>query len=66
MTKEEMAEGLAKGRSLTQEEWAVKSEIQAVDELIAEGKAIATPWTYSDNFQCYFRKIVSTRLDEEL
>lgn len=57
MTKEEMAKGLAAGRTLTQEEWADKTEIKAVDELIAEGKAKATPWEYKDNFQCKRRKV---------
>jgi len=57
MTKDEMAKGLAAGRRLTQEEWADPAEIRAVDELIAEGKATATPWEYRDGFQCERRII---------
>lgn len=57
ITKKEMEEGLAKGRTLIQEEWADKREIAFVDELIAEGKAEATPWEYKDNFQCRRRRI---------
>lgn len=57
MTKEEMAEGLARGRSLIQEEWADPAEIAAVDDLIAEGKATATPWEYLDGYQCERRRI---------
>ena len=57
MTKEEMAAGFARGRSLTQEEWAHPLEIKWVDELIAEGKATAEPWNYHDNFQCEKRRI---------
>jgi hypothetical protein len=52
MTKDEMARGLAAGRTLTQEEWAHPSERAWVDELVAAGSAIATPWKYRDNFQC--------------
>jgi hypothetical protein len=58
MTKEEMLEGLLAGRKLIQEEWSDKSEIQAVDELVAEGKAFATKWEYRDNFQCEMRSVV--------
>lgn len=58
MTKEEMKIGLLNGRILNQEEWAEKTEIQAVDELVSEGIAIATEWKYSGNFQCEYRKIV--------
>lgn len=57
MTKEEMKLGLVAGRTLIQEEWAARDEIEAVDELIFEGIATATPWTYSGNFQCEFRKV---------
>lgn len=58
MTKEQMAEGLARGRTLTQEEWAHPNEIKWLDELIAEGKAKVTrEWSYHDNFQCSFRKV---------
>ena len=58
MTKEEMREGLMAGRTLTQEEWADLSEISAVDELIAEGAAVSTPWEYKDNFQCARRLVI--------
>lgn len=57
MTKEEIRGGLARGRTLIQEEWAHSSEIQWVDELISEGAAISTPWEYKDNFQCEQRRI---------
>lgn len=57
MTKDEMAKGLASGRSLTQEEWATPDEIQAVDELGAEGLATVGPWEYKDGFQCERRII---------
>ena len=57
MTKDEMATGFARGRTLTQEEWAHPKEIEWVDELIADGKATATNWQYRDNFQCEMRKI---------
>ena len=57
MTKSEMAEGLAAGRTLIQEEWANSDEIEWVDELIAEGRAVATPWEYRDGFQCLRRRI---------
>lgn len=59
MTKEVIAEGLAKGRQLIQEEWADTEEIKWVDELIAEGKAKATPWEYSGGFQCERRLITA-------
>lgn len=57
MTKGEMAEGLARGRTLIQEEWASPQEIKWVDELITEGKAKATPWEYKDSFQCERRRV---------
>lgn len=57
MTKEQMAEGFARGRTLTQEEWANPAEIQWIDELIAEGRARAEPWAYHPNFQCEKRKV---------
>ena len=58
MTKAEMKEGFAKGRTLTQEEWSKPEEIKAVDELIAEGKCeVIRDWAYHDNFQCEFRKV---------
>lgn len=52
MTKDEMRDGLRNGKRLTQEEWSTPAEIRAVDELVAEGIAQATPWEYSDTFQC--------------
>lgn len=58
MTKEEMRTGLAQGRRLVQEEWAHPLEKRWVDELVAEGAANATPFTYIPNFQCA-RRIVS-------
>lgn len=57
MTKAEIAEGLAKGRTLIQEEWSTREEIQAVDDLVADGVAVSTPWQWHDNFQCERRKI---------
>jgi hypothetical protein len=59
MTKEEMEIGLAMGRTLIQEEWADKNEIEFVDELIAKGKVKSTPWEYKDNFQCERRRITA-------
>ncbi len=64
MTREEMVAGFAKGRMLTQEEWAHPSEKQWVDELIAEGRATATPWRYHDNFQCAMQKVTGTKKED--
>lgn len=61
MTKEEMRAGLATGRTLIQEEWADPEEIIAVDELVAEGAATATPWEYKDTFQCKRRRVSGMR-----
>lgn len=58
MTKEEIKLGLSAGRRLIQEEWSSAEEIRAVDELVAEGLAIATPWAYRDGFQCEMRSVV--------
>lgn len=58
MTRKEMEAGLAAGRRLIQEEWADSSEINAVDQLVSEGKAQATPWQWKDNFQC-MRRIIT-------
>ena len=58
MTKQEIAIGPRQGRRLCQEKWADQAEIKAVDELIAEGLAVATDWEYSDNFQCARRYVV--------
>lgn len=58
MTKEQMREGFARSRTLTQEEWAHPSEIAWIDELVAEGAATVTaPWEYKDGFQCQRRRI---------
>ena len=61
MSKDEMAAGLALGRTLTQEEWAHPLERRWVEELIAEGKATATPWRYHDNFQCQMRRVTGIK-----
>ena len=61
MSKEEMANGFAKGRTLTQEEWAHPKENEWIEELIKEGKCKATPWKYHDNFQCEMRKVAGIR-----
>ena len=61
MTKDEMKAGLQAGRILIQEEWADPEEIKAVDELVAEGIAVATPWEYKDNFQCERRRITGAK-----
>lgn len=64
ITKEQMREGFAKGRTLTQEEWAHPSEIKWLDELVAEGVATVTaPWEYKDNFQCSRRKVAGVKKD---
>jgi hypothetical protein len=60
MSREEMAAGFAAGRSLIQEEWANAQEIAWVDELIAEGKAMATAWEYHPNYQCERRRVTGT------
>lgn len=62
MTKDQMRDGFAKGRTLTQEEWAHPSEVKWIDELIAEGAATVTaPWEYKDNFQCSRRKVTGVK-----
>ena len=62
INKEQMREGFAKGRTLTQEEWAHPDEIKWLDELIAEGVAkVTAPWEYKDNFQCARRRVTGTR-----
>jgi len=60
-TKEEMERGLAAGRALIQEEWCHPKEKEFVDELVSEGKAVATPWEYKDGFQCARRRITGVR-----
>lgn len=58
MTKEQMREGFARGKTLVQEEWSNASEIKWVDELIAEGVAVVSaPWQYLDGFQCERRRV---------
>lgn len=57
MTKDQMIESLMAGRFLIQEDWASRDEIIWVDELIAEGKATATPWEHKAGFQCERRRI---------
>lgn len=43
---------------MVQEEWADKAEIAALDELIAEGKAVVVDdWEYRDGFQCERRRV---------
>ena len=60
MNKEEIRAGLLQGRTLTQEDWSPPETIKAVDELVEEGVAIATPWAYRDNFQCEVRFVRAT------
>jgi hypothetical protein len=60
MNKAEMKTGLLAGRRLRQEEWSERDEIEALDELVAEGVATATPWTYRDGFQCKVRDVTRT------
>lgn len=57
MTKDEMKAGLLAGRRLIQEEWSSPTEIAAVDELVTEGVAKATDWTWADGFQCERRVV---------
>ncbi len=57
MNKDEIRAGLLEGRRLAQEEWSTPDEINAVDELVTENVAIATPWKYLDSFQCSVRFI---------
>jgi len=58
MSRAQIEAGFAQGRTLTQEEWSSRQEIQDVDDLIAAGKAeVIRPWGYHDNFQCSFRKV---------
>jgi hypothetical protein len=61
MTKAEMESGFAHGRTLIQEEWANPQEIAWADELVAAGRATATPWEYKDNFQCERRRVTGLR-----
>jgi hypothetical protein len=66
MTKEEMIAGLSIGRALIQEEWSEAAEIRWIDELVAEGKATATPWEYRDSYQCEMRRITGIPNDAQL
>ena len=59
MTKYEMLAGLKAGRALIQEEWADPAEIKAIDELLASGDAVASPWEYKSGFQCERRRITA-------
>ena len=62
MTKDEMRQGFAEGRTLTQEEWAYPDEIRWLDELIADGAAIiSAPWEYKGGFQCRRRRVTGKR-----
>jgi hypothetical protein len=63
MTKDEIAIGLAAGRTLIQEEWSTPGEITAVDELVAEGVATATPWEWRDGFQCERRRVTAATVE---
>lgn len=58
MSKDEIRAGLEAGRKLVQEEWCNPAEVTAIDELVDEGVAEATPWQWHDNFQCE-RRIVT-------
>jgi hypothetical protein len=63
MTREELERGFARGRTLTQEEWAHPLERQWIDELIAEGKAkVIDDWRYLDGFQCERRRVQGVQL----
>lgn len=58
MIYDQIAAGFAIGRQLTQEEWAEKSTIIFVDQMIAEGKAVViADWEWKDNFQCERRLV---------
>lgn len=57
MNKADIKQGLLEGRKLIQEEWSDPDTIRIVDELVAEGVAQATPWTYRSSFQCEMREI---------
>lgn len=64
MKKDEMKAGLLAGRRLRQEEWSEIHEINAVDELVAEGIATVTPWAYRDGFQCEVRDVTRAAVSE--
>lgn len=64
MTKPEIEQGLAAGRTLIQEEWAHPQERAWIEELTAEGKAVATPWEYRDSFQCERRRVSAAPADD--
>lgn len=61
MKKDEIRAGLIQGWRLCQEEWADEESIKAVDELVKEGIAVATPWEYIDSYQCE-RRIVTRKV----
>ncbi len=52
ISREELVQGFAKGRSLIQEDWAHPLEIAWIDELVAEGKVEATKWRYDGELHC--------------
>jgi len=55
MTKQEMIDCLSSGQRLIQVDWADDSERAAVDELVKEGKAHATPWQLMGRLQAMRR-----------
>jgi hypothetical protein len=55
MAKESIKSTLLSNRTITQDEYAKPEEIEAVDELVAEGFAIATPWAYRSPHTCKVR-----------
>lgn len=55
-----MEKALSAGKQLLQEEWAHADEKRWVDELVAEGKAKVTRWSYHAGFQALARYITST------
>lgn len=58
MTEQELREGFAAGRTITQEEWATRDEVAAIDKLVAEGLAeVVHGWEYLDSFQCERRVV---------
>ena len=61
ITKSEMRDGFAKGRTLIQEEWCNPAEKLWADELVKEGVASAGPWECKDTFQCERRRITGVK-----
>lgn len=58
MGETEVRAGLLAGRRLIQEEWSTAAEIELIDKLVVEGIARATPWEWSDNYQCERRYVI--------